>query len=38
MVCFNSEGITVVLALVGILVTGILVVKGAKRETSSGVS
>ena len=34
---FNSEGITVVLALVGILVTGILVVKGVK-ETSSGVS
>ena len=34
---FNSEGITVVLALVGILVTGILVVKGVKGNILWGI-
>ncbi len=34
---FNSEGITVVLALVGILVTGILVVKGVKGNNLWGI-
>lgn len=34
---FNSEGITVVLALVGILVTGILVVKGVKENILWGI-
>ena len=34
---FNSEGITVVLALVGILVTGILVVKGVKGNIHWGI-
>ena len=34
---FNSEGVTVVLALVGILVTGILVVKGVKGNILWGI-
>lgn len=34
---FNSEGITVVLSLVGILVTGILVVKGVKGNILWGI-
>lgn len=34
---FNSEGITVVLALVGILITGILVVKGVKGNILWGI-
>ena len=34
---FNSEGITAVLALVGILVTGILVVKGVKGNILWGI-
>lgn len=34
---FNSEGITIVLALVGILVTGILVVKGVKGNILWGI-
>ena len=34
---FNSEGITVVLALVGIMVTGILVVKGVKGNILWGI-
>lgn len=34
---FNSEGITVVLALVGILVTGVLVVKGVKGNILWGI-
>ena len=34
---FNSEGITVLLALVGILITGILVVKGVKGNILWGI-
>ena len=34
---FNSEGITVLLALIGVLITGILIVKGIKGNILWGI-